>query len=158
MAIVQTSCLDQPFPLFAALMRHSSTAGLGSDERAVVINLALLQVCIRHEQNIKDRRDYVVCNFKSYVGVTSIQGTIQCETVVIFTTPQATLTIIASCFLPCTCLFAGSHHQHLLMWPLSVHVPLLHMMTRSIPPVTASRVLAISVQLSAPRAAKGTDR
>ncbi|GLC39468.1 hypothetical protein PLESTF_000834200 [Pleodorina starrii] len=43
MAIVQSSCSEQPFPLFAALIRHSSGAGLRSDERAVVINLALQQ-------------------------------------------------------------------------------------------------------------------
>ncbi|GFR39927.1 hypothetical protein Agub_g3 [Astrephomene gubernaculifera] len=43
MAIVQSSCTDQPFPLFTALMRHSSAPGLGPDERAVVINLALQQ-------------------------------------------------------------------------------------------------------------------
>ncbi|EFJ45059.1 hypothetical protein VOLCADRAFT_118567, partial [Volvox carteri f. nagariensis] len=43
MAIVQSSCSDQPFPLFAALVRHSSAPGLRPDERAVVINLALQQ-------------------------------------------------------------------------------------------------------------------
>lgn len=44
MALVQSSCSEQPFPLFTALMRHSSAPGLGPDERVVVINLALQQV------------------------------------------------------------------------------------------------------------------
>ncbi len=44
MSLVQSSCSDQPFPLFTALMRHSSVEGLGAEERAVVINLALQQV------------------------------------------------------------------------------------------------------------------
>ncbi|KAG2487550.1 hypothetical protein HYH03_013829 [Edaphochlamys debaryana] len=43
MAIVQSSCSDQPFPLFTALMRHCSAPGLGPDERAVVAGLALQQ-------------------------------------------------------------------------------------------------------------------
>ncbi|KXZ45302.1 hypothetical protein GPECTOR_56g398 [Gonium pectorale] len=43
MDIVQSSCSDQPFPLFTALMRHSSAPGLRPDERVVVINLALQQ-------------------------------------------------------------------------------------------------------------------
>ncbi|GIL95652.1 hypothetical protein Vretimale_1630, partial [Volvox reticuliferus] len=43
MAIVQSSCSDQPFPLFAALIRHSSAPGLRPDERVVVTNLALQQ-------------------------------------------------------------------------------------------------------------------
>ncbi|GIL43986.1 hypothetical protein Vafri_1578 [Volvox africanus] len=43
MAIVQSSCSEQPFPLFAALIRHSSAPGLRPDERVVVTNLALQQ-------------------------------------------------------------------------------------------------------------------
>ncbi|KAG2444609.1 hypothetical protein HXX76_001353 [Chlamydomonas incerta] len=43
MTLVQSSCSEQPFPLFTALMRHSSAPGLGPDERTVVINLALQQ-------------------------------------------------------------------------------------------------------------------